>query len=203
MVVMKMLKRTYVGPFGGTWGTKRGAGWRLVLVLAMLAVITTPVSADGGLTGAVSAAYFPRTVDAGLHSIAHQRALEISACPTCMNHNLMRAGTSEVLAFNFGSADPIGDAVRGWQASPLHNGILSNGSLGSIGCAQAVVGTTSYFACVLAPGGAAVALAPAPAPAAPAPAAPGAPAAGTTQLALPDTSTPVIVRAGASWTALV
>ena len=190
---MKMLNRTYVGPFGGTWGTKRGAGWRLVLVIAMLLVIATPVSADGGLTGAVSAAYFPRTVDAGLHSIAHQRALEIGACPTCMNHNLMRAGTSEVLAFNSGSADPIGDAVRLWQASPVHNGILSSGSNGSIGCAQAVVGGTSYFACVLAPGGAAVALAPA--PALTAAAAPGA-------VALPDTSTQVIVRTGASRRAL-
>jgi len=190
---MKMLNRTYVGPFGGTWGTKRGAGWRLVLVIAMLLVIATPVSADGGLTGAVSAAYFPRTVDAGLHSIAHQRALEIGACPTCMNHNLMRAGTSEVLAFNSGSADPIGDAVRLWQASPVHHAILSDGSNGSIGCAQAVVGGTSYFACVLAPGGAAVALAPA--PALTAAAAPGA-------VALPDTSTQVIVRTGASRRAL-
>ncbi|MCA1588136.1 MAG: hypothetical protein LC744_05685, partial [Chloroflexi bacterium] len=117
------------------------------------------MSADGGLTGAVSAAYFPRTIDAGLHSTAHQRVVEISACATCMNHNLLRAGTSEVLAFNFGSGDPIGDAVRMWQNSPVHNGILSNGSLGSIGCAQSVVDGTSYFACVLAPGGAAVGLA--------------------------------------------
>lgn len=192
---MKMLNRAYVRPFGGTWGTKRGAGWRLVLVIAMLVVITTPVSADGGLTGAVSAAYFPRTIDAGLHSIAHQRALEIGACPTCMNHSLMRAGTAEVLAFNFGSGDPIGDAVRMWQNSPVHNGILSDGSLGSIGCAQATVAATNYFVCVLAAGGAAVALAPAPAPA---PAAPGAPAGSGAQLALPDTSTPVIVRTGPS-----
>lgn len=192
MAAMKMLNRAYVSPFGGTWGTKRGAGWRLVLVIAMLVVITTPVSADSGLTGAVSAAYFPRTIDAGLHSIAHQRALEIGACPTCMNHNLMRAGTSEVLAFNFGSGDPIGDAVRMWQNSPVHNGILADGSLGSIGCAQAVVAGTNYFACVLAPGGVAVALAPAPAPA------PPAAGAAAPQLALPDTSTPVIVRTGAS-----
>lgn len=190
---MKMLNRAYVGPFGGSWAIKRGAVGRLVLAVAVLVAITTPVSADSGLTGAVSGAYFPRTIDAGLHSIAHQRALEIAACPTCMNHNLMRAGTSEVLAFNFGSADPIGDAVRTWQASPVHHAILSDGSLGSIGCAQAVVGGTSYFACVLAPGGAAVALAPAPAPTAAA--APGA-------RALPDTATPVTAPTGASRRAL-
>jgi hypothetical protein len=109
-----------------------------------------------------------------------------------MTHNLMRAGTSEVLAYNFGSADPIGYAVRGWQGSAVHNGILSNGSLGSIGCAQSVVGGTSYFACVLAPGAAALALAPAaPAPPTPAPTAPG----GPPQLALPDTATPRLATA--------
>lgn len=190
MVVMKILNRACASPFEGTWATTRGAGRRLVLAVAVVLAITTPVSADGGLTGAVAGAYFPRTVDAGLHSIAHQRVLEISACPTCMTHNLMRAGTSEVLAYNFGSADPIGDAVRGWQGSAVHNGILSSGSLGSIGCAQAVVGATSYFVCVLAPGGAAVALAPA--PPAPAAAAPGAPP----QLALPDTATPHVTPGG-------
>jgi len=194
---MKLLNRACVSPFGGTWATTRGAGRRLVLAIAVVVAITTPVSADGGLTGAVAGAYFPRTVDAGLHSIAHQRVLEISACPTCMTHNLMRAGTSEVLAFNFGSADPVGDAVRGWRGSAAHNGILSNGSLGSIGCAQAVVGTTSYFVCVLAPGGGAVALGPA-APA-PAPVAPAAPATGAApQLALPDTATPGFGSPGGS-----
>ena len=183
---MRLRTRAHVSPFGGILGTARGAGRRLVLVMAAVLAITTPVSADGGITGAVAASYFPRAVDAGLHSIAHQRVLEIAACPNCFSHALMRAGTSEVIAYNFGSADPVGDAVRGWRASAPHNAILSNGSLGSIGCAQALVGVTSYFVCVLTPGGGAVALAPAaPAPVAPAPAAP----AGGAPLALPDTST--------------
>lgn len=161
----------------------RGTGWRLVLAMALALAIPSPVGADGGLEGAVAGSFFPRSVDAGLHAVAHQRVLEISACPNCFSHALMRAGTSEVIAFNFGSGDPVGDAVRGWRASPTHNAILSNGSLGSIGCAQALVGVTSFFVCVLAPGGGAVAFAPAPAPVAPAAPAGGAP------LALPDTST--------------
>jgi hypothetical protein len=183
---MNVLSRASHGPSGGRLTITRGAGWRLVLAIALALAITTPVSADGGLTGAVAGSYFPRTVDANLHAIAHQRVLEISACPGCFSHALMRAGTSEVIAFNFGSADPVGDAVRGWRSSAPHNAILSNGSLGSIGCAEAVVAVTSYFVCVLAPGGGAVALAPAaPAPAAPGPAAP----AGGAPLALPDTAT--------------
>jgi hypothetical protein len=183
---MNPLTRALHGPFGASLKTVRGARGRLVLGIALALALASPVSGDGGLTGAVAGSYFPRSVDANLHAVAHQRVLEISACPSCFTHALMRAGTSEVIAYNFGSADPVGDAVRGWQGSAPHHAILSNGSLGSIGCAQALVGVTSYFVCVLAPGGAAVALAPAaPAPVAPAPAAP----AGGAPLALPDTST--------------
>lgn len=135
--------------------------WAVLLGLLLVLSSAGPVSADSGLTNAVAAAYFPRTVDEGLHAIAHQRVLEISACPTCLNHSLMRAGTAEVLAYNWGSSDPIGNAVASWRASPVHNAILSDASLGRIGCAQVVASGTSYFACVLAAGAL-----PAPAPAA-------------------------------------
>lgn len=210
MVRMMMRNRAYVRSLGGVFGAKRGAAQRLAIAAGLVLAITTPVQADAGLTGAVAASYFPRTVDAGLHSIAHQRAVEISACPTCMNHTLMRAGTSEVLAFNFGSADPIGEAVAGWRNSPVHNGILGNGSLGRIGCAQAVVAGVSYFACVLTAGSLPAAQAPAPAPPAPVAPAPGSPGGGAVAgggqpvaLALPDTSTPLVgVHAGGSRAAL-
>jgi hypothetical protein len=115
----------------------------------------------------------------------------------------MRAGTAEVLAFNFGSADPVGDAVAGWRNSPVHNGILSNGSYGSIGCAQSTVAGVNYFVCVLAAGGG---VAPAPPPAAPAPApGGGGTVAGGGQpvaLALPDTSTPEVGHPGGTRAAL-
>lgn len=194
---MKMRFSAYVRSEGGVIGGRRAAMGRLALAVGLVLAITTPVRADAGLTGVVAASYFPRTVDAGLHSIAHQRTLEISACPTCMNHSLMRAGTAEVLAFNFGSSDPVGAAVAGWRNSPVHNGILSNASYGRIGCAQSDVAGVSYFACVLAAGPLPAAPAPAPAPAAQAAPAGGAvagvqPVAG----ALPDTSTPVAAHAG-------
>lgn len=190
---------------GGAIGGRRGAR-RLAIAAGLVLAITTPVRADAGLSGAVAASYFPRNVDAGLHSIAHARASEISACPTCMNHSLMRAGTAEVLAYNFGSADPIGEAVAGWRNSPVHNSILGNGSLGSIGCAQVSVAGVSYFACVLAASAPPSAPAPAPAPAPPAATASGSPGAGSvaggqpvTQ-ALPDTSTPLrTVGAAPTW----
>jgi len=190
MVGMNVLTRASESPFGGSLTITRGAGWRLVLAIALALAITSPVGADGGLEGAVAGSYFPRSVDAGLHAIAHQRVLEISACPNCFTHALMRAGTSEVIAYNFGSADPVGDAVRGWRGSSTHNAILSNGSLGSIGCAQALVGVTSFFVCVLAPGGGAVAFAPA------APVAQAVAPAGGAPLALPDTSTLRASRGG-------
>lgn len=197
MIGMKMRNSAYLRSLGGVFGGRRGAARRLAIAAGLVLAITTPVRADGGLTGAVAASYFPRNVDAGLHSIAHARASEISACPTCMNHSLMRAGTSEVLAYNFGSADPIGEAVAGWRNSPMHNSILGNGSLGSIGCAQVAVAGVNYFACVLAPGALPSGPAPAPAPAPPAAPAPGSPGGGSVAggqpvaVALPDTATPL------------
>lgn len=199
--------RAYVRSTEGVPGAVRGVLKLLATAAAVVLVTAAPVRADGGLTGAVAGAYFPRTEDAGLHSIAHQRVAEISACPTCMTHDLMRAGTAEVLAFNFGSPDPIGAAIGQWRASPTHNGILSNTSLGRIGCAQSAVGGTSYFVCVLA-AGPLPAAAPAPARAAPAPGAPagggggggggGAVAGGAVQAgALPDTAAPLTAGGGA------
>jgi hypothetical protein len=123
-----------------------------VLAVVVLISTATPARADGGLTGAVAAAWFPRAADGALHSIAHQRVTEISACGGCMTHDLMRPGTWEVLAFNYGHANPIVEAIRSWKSSAVHNSILSNAQLGRIGCAEGVAGETHYFACVLAAG---------------------------------------------------
>jgi hypothetical protein len=113
----------------------------------------TPVRADGGLTGSVAAEWGSRTTDASLHDIAHARVREISACGQCMNHDLMRSGTAEVLGYNAGYADPIETVIESWRTSAVHDGILSDRSYGRIGCAEAVVGGGHYFACVLATGG--------------------------------------------------
>jgi hypothetical protein len=121
----------------------------LVLAFAM------PVRADDGLTGAVAAAYFPRTVDSGLHAIAHERVLEISACNSCMDHDGMRSGTAEVLGYNSGYSNPIAAVLQGWSGSAIHNGILSDATYGRIGCAERSVGDRHWFACVLATGGSA------------------------------------------------
>jgi hypothetical protein len=129
---------------------------RYVLLGVLIAVILVfatvgQVRADGGLTSAVAAAYFPRNVDAALHDIAHQRVAELRAC-RCLEHDRMRTGTAEVLAWNDGVANPVVAAVASWSGSALHRGILSNASYGRIGCAEAVDGTTHWFACVLAAG---------------------------------------------------
>lgn len=98
-----------------------------VLLLATAGV----VRADSGLTGAVAAAFLVRTVDAGLHEIAHARVAEISAAGG-LEHGGMRSGTAEVLAWNMGEANPVGDAVSKWIDSPAHNAILSDASYGRI-----------------------------------------------------------------------
>lgn len=111
----------------------------------------TPVQAHSALTEAVAAVWGYRRVDAQLHDIAHRRVVEISSCGTCMNHNRMRSGTSEVLGYNAGYSNPISRVIRMWRESSVHNAILSATSLRRIGCAQRVVGEKHYFACVLAP----------------------------------------------------
>jgi hypothetical protein len=125
----------------------RGLILGMVLVLANVGV----ARADAGLTDAVAAAYFPRTVDAGLHAIAHERAQQLSAC-ACLDHDGIHPGTAEVLAWNSGEANPAGNAVQQWVNSPVHDGILSDTSYGLIGCADVVSGAVHWFACVLAAG---------------------------------------------------
>lgn len=123
----------------------------LLLGVVLILSITGPARADTGLTGAVGAAFFPRTVDDGLHAIAHERAAELRACQ-CLEHDQMHPGTAEVLASITGGSNPVQFAVAEWLGSPIHHGILSDRSYGRIGCAEAVEGETHWMACVLAPG---------------------------------------------------
>jgi hypothetical protein len=127
---------------------------RKIIVATVLALaFASPAQADGGLTEAVASAWFPRTVDADLHAIAHERVAEISACGSCMDHNGMRSGTAEVLGYNAGFANPIAHMVDDWASSATHDGILSDRSYGRIGCAERVAGNEHWFVCVLATGG--------------------------------------------------
>lgn len=123
----------------------------LILGAVLILSMAVPVRADVGLTDAVAAAYFPRTVDEGLHAIAHQRVIEISACG-CLEHNGMRSGTAEVLAWNLDAANPVASALGAWRGSSTHNAILSDRQYGRIGCAERVVAGVHWFACVLAAG---------------------------------------------------
>jgi hypothetical protein len=103
------------------------------------------------LTDAVAAAFLVRTVDPGLHEIAHARVAEIAAAGR-LDHDSMRPGTAEVLAWNEGVANPVSNAVSQWIGSDFHRGILSDGSYGRIGCAETVADGVQWFACVLAAG---------------------------------------------------
>jgi hypothetical protein len=152
------------------------------LVLGAILLFSTPgtARADGGLTDAVANAFLVRTVDAGLHDIAHARVAELAAAGA-LSHDGMRPGTAEVLAFNEGVSNPVANAVGQWIGSSFHRGILSDGSYGRIGCAELVADGVHWFACVLATG---------PLPAQP-----------VSAVALPDTSLPrpFALPAGARW----
>lgn len=111
----------------------------------MLGAVSSP------LTDAIASAYLTRTLDEGLHSIAHQRVAELSAC-RCLEHDGMRPGTAEVLARNVGVGSPVASAVGQWIDSTTHNAILSDRLYGRIGCAERSEAGEHWFACVLAAG---------------------------------------------------
>lgn len=123
------------------------------LVLGAVLLLSTAgvASADGGLTDAVAGAFLVRTVDPGLHDIAHTRVAEVAAAGE-LTHDGMRPGTAEVLAWNEGATNPVANAVGQWIGSSFHRGILSDGSYGRIGCAELVADGVHWFACVLASG---------------------------------------------------
>ena len=125
---------------------------RYLVLGAVLLFSTAGVArADGGLTDAIARAFLVRTVDAGLHDIAHARVAQLAAAGE-LSHHGMRPGTAEVLAWNEGVANPIANAVGQWIGSSFHRGILSDGSYGRIGCAELVADGVHWFACVLAAG---------------------------------------------------
>lgn len=119
---------------------------RVAVALAIAgAWLLAPISAysDTDLTGLVNTTFLTRTEDAGLHDIAHQRAVEIS---TDFSHAGRRDGTAEVLAYNgLGAAR----AVEQWLGSPDHLAILSDPTYTLIGCGSHVVVSAYYAVCVL------------------------------------------------------
>ena len=126
---------------------------RTAVALALAgAWLLAPISvySDSGLTGLVNSTFPARTEDSELHALAHQRAVEIV---DEFNHNGMRPGTSEVLAWNEGYDDPVAQAVAGWLGSPDHYRVLVDPNLTRIGCGSHVEDGVYYAACVMASGG--------------------------------------------------
>lgn len=112
-----------------------------------------PIStyADDGLTSLVNAAYFPRTPDASLHELAHERAQfqVVHSGGLCGGDGaLTHVGlvTAEVLACNFD-----GDPVSQWLGSATHNSLLLDRSYNLIGCGSAAgLNGAVFYTCVLA-----------------------------------------------------
>lgn len=171
---------------------------RAVVAIGLLLVLTTSTArADADLTSIVNVAYPPRTSEATLHEIAHQRAVEIASD---FSHNGQRDGTAEVLAWNSGFDDPVTNVLNQWLRSPEHDAILTNPVYTKIGCGSYTTDDGRYFAaCVLtAPQSAesvGTARSPKPTPAGSTPASGAttvipAPPAGTAPALLPDTAAP-------------
>ncbi len=157
---------------------------RALLGLCLALALAPPALADGGLTDEIAGAYFQRYADARLHEVAHERVAELSTCD-CLEHDGIRTGTAEVIAYNSGIANPVSAVVSRWADSPIHDGILSDQSYGRIGCAELVSGGVHWFACVLAAG----------------PLPPAAKSSGSDPFLLPDTAISLPTTARRPWPA--
>lgn len=126
----------------------------LVVAVGILLALLKPQPAlsDSGLTNLVNSAYFPRTEDASLHQLAHERAayqVAYSGGVCDDSGSLTHDGlvSAEVLACNY-----VGEAraVEQWQGSATHDALLNDPSYELIGCgsAQGLDGAT-FFACTL------------------------------------------------------
>lgn len=133
----------------------------LVLSILMALGLASSTLADTRLEGLVSASTYQHTYDANLHSIAHQRAVEIASN---FSHDLMRSGTLEVIGWNQNVVDAEATIVNGWMNSPAHFAIITDRSLSRIGCGHAYINGIDWFTCVVAGDTNIPAPAPAPAP---------------------------------------
>ena len=126
---------------------------RLALVIAWMVVsvaIPSVVFGDTALEAQVNLIFPGHIHNETLHTIAHQRAVEISKD---FSHDKIRPGTAEVIGYNAGYRDPITTIVQGWLDSPEHKAILTDITDWRLfGCAEYVTSDGKHwFACVLGP----------------------------------------------------
>lgn len=160
-------------------------------VLMALGVVSSTARADTRIEDMVSAASFQHTYDAELHTIAHQRAVEIASN---FSHDGRRSWTAEIIGYNSGFADPEATVVQSWLDSAPHYAIITDRTYTRIGCGSAFINNTYWFACVFAAPEVTPVQPPqpTPAPVAPAPTQPAQPSAPQPQAStvpvLPDTA---------------
>lgn len=122
---------------------------RLVILLALL-LFVSPVAASSSLEGQIQAVTgIVRPVDASLQARAAVRAVQIQ---TTFGHCCLAPNEAEIIGWDAGFADPLGQLVLGWVNSPKHAAILFDPGWHNIGCAVAVSGTRTYGVCIFAAG---------------------------------------------------
>ena len=146
----------------------RRLGGAILLALLVTVGNPTPTFSDADLTSLVASAYFPRTEDASLHALAHERAAYQVAYSggVCATGSLTHADlvTAEVLACNYTDA---ARAVEQWLGSTDHHKLLSDPAYDLIGCGTAAgIDGAIFYACTLS---VAPVAQPTPAPVVPAP----------------------------------
>lgn len=140
----------------------------VLLGLAIALLRPSPALSDTDLTGLLNTTFLPRTTDASLHALAHERAqYQVTySGGFCGEGSLTHDGSTgaEVLACNYEGPEKT---VQQWLGSAPHAAILLDPSLTLIGCGSAPGDDgATFWACTLSAGSQPT---PAPIPVAPAP----------------------------------
>src|SRR3972149_3975777 len=117
------------------------------LLLLGIGVAFTPASNAGEpLENRIEAATgIVRTVDAGLQERAANRSIQIQ---TNFSHCCLAGGEAEIIAWNAGLSDPVGQFVISWSNSPDHAAILFDPDYQEIGCAVSASEGMTYGVCL-------------------------------------------------------
>lgn len=87
----------------------------------------------------------PRTVYVELQSRAAERAIQIQ---TDFSHCCLVYGEGEIIAWNSGYSDPLGQLILGWLDSVSHKAMMYNQVYDQIGCATSYLAPRTYGVCL-------------------------------------------------------
>lgn len=121
----------------------------VALLAALVLALSAPVAAgETSLEARIQAVTgITRVVDLSLQARAAGRVVQIQ---TEWGHCCLSYGESEIIAWNSGYEDPIGQLILGWLGSEPHRATMFSARYDRIGCATSYLAPRTYGVCIFA-----------------------------------------------------